>query len=44
MTRVSVFMNVFNCHINRAPVPGRIPQVIYKKGEFVNAELDKASS
>lgn len=44
VTRVSVFMNVFNCHINRAPVPGRISQVIYKKGEFLNAELDKAST
>lgn len=44
MTRVSVFMNVFNCHINRAPVKGRIKQIIYKKGAFVNAELDKASS
>jgi phosphatidylserine decarboxylase len=42
--RVSVFMNVFNCHINRAPVRGRIKEIIYKKGEFLNAELDKAST
>ena len=42
--RVSVFMNVFNCHINRAPVTGKITEVIYKEGEFVNAELDKAST
>ncbi len=41
--RVSVFMNVFNCHINRSPVTGKISKVIYKKGQFVNAELDKAS-
>lgn len=44
MARVSVFMNVFNCHVNRAPVRGKITNIIYKKGEFVNAELDKASS
>jgi len=44
MTRVSVFMNVFNCHINRSPVKGRIARILYKEGDFVNAELDKASS
>ena len=44
VTRVSVFMNVFNCHINRSPVSGRMTEVIYKKGAFVNAELDKASA
>lgn len=43
VTRISVFMNVFNCHINRSPVRGEITEVIYKKGQFVNAELDKAS-
>ena len=43
MLRISVFMNVFNCHINRSPVKGRISHLIYRKGEFVNAELDKAS-
>lgn len=42
--RVSIFMNVFNCHINRAPVQGRVEKIIYKKGEFLNAELDKASA
>ncbi len=42
--RVSIFMNVFNCHINRAPVKGRIETIRYSKGEFLNAELDKASS
>ncbi len=41
--RVSVFMNVFDCHINRAPVAGRIAAVHYIKGKFINAELDKAS-
>ncbi|MEJ1158255.1 phosphatidylserine decarboxylase [Prosthecomicrobium sp. N25] len=41
--RVSIFMNVFNCHVNRAPVGGRILRIAYKPGKFVNAELDKAS-
>lgn len=41
--RVSIFMNVFNCHVNRAPVSGRILRVAYKPGKFLNAELDKAS-
>ncbi|QDC10454.1 phosphatidylserine decarboxylase [Oceanicola sp. D3] len=41
--RVSVFMSVFNCHINRAPVPGRISKMAYKPGKFLSAELDKAS-
>lgn len=43
LTRVSVFMNVFNVHINRAPVAGRIEVIHYHKGKFLNAELDKAS-
>ncbi|OLP58567.1 phosphatidylserine decarboxylase [Xaviernesmea oryzae] len=43
MLRISVFMNVFNCHVNRAPMPGRIARIAYRKGQFVNAELDKAS-
>lgn len=43
MMRVSVFMNVFNCHVNRAPAKGKITKIVYKKGQFVNAELDKAS-
>lgn len=42
-TRVSIFMNVFNCHVNRAPVAGRVERVAYRPGEFLNASLDKAS-
>jgi phosphatidylserine decarboxylase len=41
--RVSIFMNVFDCHVNRAPVPGRISKIAYTPGLFLNAELDKAS-
>jgi phosphatidylserine decarboxylase len=44
MLRISVFMNVFNCHINRAPVRGEVRTIEYRAGQFVNAELDKASS
>lgn len=44
LTRVSVFMSVFNCHINRAPVSGEITAVSYRPGKFFNASLDKASS
>lgn len=43
LTRVSVFMSVFNCHVNRAPVGGRVAAVAYRKGKFLNASLDKAS-
>jgi phosphatidylserine decarboxylase len=43
LTRVSVFMNVFNCHVNRAPLAGTITSISYHKGKFVNASLDKAS-
>ena len=43
MTRISVFMNVFDCHVNRVPVSGRIGQIRYTPGLFLNAELDKAS-
>ncbi|HEY7382033.1 MAG TPA: phosphatidylserine decarboxylase [Beijerinckiaceae bacterium] len=43
MQRVSVFMNVFDCHVNRSPVTGRIAQLVYTPGLFLNAELDKAS-
>ncbi|ETX30298.1 phosphatidylserine decarboxylase [Roseivivax isoporae] len=41
--RVSVFMSVFNCHVNRAPVPGRVSAIAYRPGKFLNASLDKAS-
>ena len=44
MVRISVFMNLFNCHINRAPVGGRIVNVSYRPGTFVNASLEKASN
>ena len=43
MTRISVFLNVFDCHVNRAPVSGRIVEQVYTPGLFLNAELDKAS-
>jgi phosphatidylserine decarboxylase len=43
LPRVSIFMNVFNCHINRSPVTGRIEKIVYKAGTFINADLDKAS-
>ena len=43
LTRVSVFMNVFNCHVNRAPVAGKVTHVVYHHGKFLNASLDKAS-
>ena len=42
-TRVSVFMNVFNCHVNRSPSTGKIDDIFYKPGKFLNASLDKAS-
>ena len=42
-TRISVFMNVFNCHVNRVPSSGKIEEIFYKPGKFLNASLDKAS-
>ena len=42
-TKVSVFMNVFNCHVNRLPISGKIEEIYYKPGKFLNASLDKAS-
>ena len=42
-TRVSIFMNIFNCHVNRAPSSGEIEDIFYKPGKFLNASLDKAS-
>ena len=42
-TKISVFMNVFDCHVNRTPCSGKISQILYKPGKFFNASLDKAS-
>ena len=42
-TRVSIFMNVFNCHVNRIPTSGKVEEIYYKPGKFLNASLDKAS-
>tara|TARA_Y100000590_G_scaffold424416_1_gene531306 strand:- start:7169 stop:7819 length:651 start_codon:yes stop_codon:yes gene_type:complete len=42
-TRVSIFMNVFDCHVNRAPFSGKVSQVYYKPGKYINASLDKSS-
>ena len=42
-TRISIFMNVFNCHVNRTPVEGTVEEIFYKPGKFLNASLDKAS-
>ena len=44
LTRVSVFMNVFNCHVNRAPIAGTAVAIAYRPGKFLNASLDKASA
>ncbi|UXN05344.1 phosphatidylserine decarboxylase [Bartonella sp. HY761] len=41
--RISVFMNVFSCHVNRIPIDGKIKSMVYRPGKFANAELDKAS-
>jgi phosphatidylserine decarboxylase len=43
LPRISIFMSVFNCHVNRSPVAGRIERIVYRPGKFINAELDKAS-
>jgi len=43
LPRVSIFMSVFDCHVNRAPVSGRIERIVYTPGKFLNADLDKAS-
>jgi phosphatidylserine decarboxylase len=43
LTRVSVFMNVFNCHVNRAPIAGKVAAIAYRPGKYLNASLDKAS-
>jgi phosphatidylserine decarboxylase len=43
LPRVSIFMSVFDCHVNRSPASGRIERMAYKPGKFINADLDKAS-
>jgi phosphatidylserine decarboxylase len=42
-TKISIFMNVFDCHVNRSPCEGKISEILYKPGKFLNASLDKAS-
>ena len=42
-TKISIFMNVFDCHVNRTPCEGTISEILYKPGKFLNASLDKAS-
>ena len=42
-TRVSIFMNIFDCHVNRVPITGNIDKIFYKPGKFIDASLDKAS-
>jgi len=42
-TKISIFMNVFDCHVNRSPCEGKISDILYKPGKFLNASLDKAS-
>jgi phosphatidylserine decarboxylase len=44
MTRVSIFMSVFDCHVNRSPVAGQVEKIVYQPGKFFNADLDKASA
>ena len=44
LTRISIFMNVFDCHVNRAPVAGTVTRIAYRPGKFLNASLDKASA
>ena len=41
--KISIFMNVFDCHVNRTPCDGKISEIVYKPGKFLNASLDKAS-
>jgi phosphatidylserine decarboxylase len=43
LLRISVFMSVFDCHVNRSPVAGRIERIVYRAGKFLSADLDKAS-
>jgi phosphatidylserine decarboxylase precursor-related protein len=41
--KISIFMNVFDCHVNRTPCAGKIEEILYKPGKFLNASFDKAS-
>jgi phosphatidylserine decarboxylase len=43
LPRISIFMSVFDCHVNRSPVAGRVEKIVYQPGKFINADLDKAS-
>jgi len=43
LPRISIFMSVFDCHVNRSPVTGRVENIVYQPGKFFNADLDKAS-
>ncbi len=43
LPRISIFMSVFDCHVNRSPVNGRVEKIVYQPGKFFNADLDKAS-
>ena len=42
-TKISIFMNIFDCHVNRSPCSGKILEILYKPGKFLNASIDKAS-
>ena len=41
--KVSIFMNVFDCHVNRSPCSGKVSEILYKPGKFINASMDKSS-
>ena len=43
LPRISIFMSVFDCHVNRSPVAGKVEKIVYYAGKFLNADLDKAS-
>jgi phosphatidylserine decarboxylase len=43
LDRISIFMSIFDCHINRSPMAGRIKRIVYRPGKFISADLDKAS-
>ena|SRR6187399_2029213 len=43
LPRISIFMSVFDCHVNRSPMSGQIERMVYRAGKFINADLDKAS-